>query len=145
MPRYMLDADMCGDIMKRSNQTVIKRLHAVPIADVCISVIAKSELLYVVEVSPRQEAKCQCTAGGPSALEVLEFRDAPMPHYAEIRADLKTRGQTIGADDVFFGAHACTLRLRLVANNAAELGHVKGLTLENWTLIVRRTRLRGEP
>ena len=51
MPRYMLDTDTCSYIMKRSNDAVLKRLSKVPVHDVCISVITKSELLYGVEVS----------------------------------------------------------------------------------------------
>jgi len=43
MPRYMLDTDTCSYIMKRSNDAVLKRLSAVPVSDVCISVITKSE------------------------------------------------------------------------------------------------------
>jgi tRNA(fMet)-specific endonuclease VapC len=75
---------------------------------------------------------------------VLEFPDAAATHYAEIRADLKKRGQMIGANDLFIAAHARTLGLRLVTTNTAEFGRVKGLTLENWTVPVRRTRSRGE-
>lgn len=37
-------------------------------------------------------------------------------------------------------AHARSLGLRLVTNHTAEFGRVKGLTLENWTLPVRRSR-----
>jgi predicted nucleic acid-binding protein len=34
-------------------------------------------------------------------VEVLEFPDAAAVHYAQIRADLKKRGQMIGANDLF--------------------------------------------
>ncbi len=54
MTRYMLDTDTCSYIMKRSSEAVIKRLRSVPVTDVCISVITKSELLFGVEVSPRR-------------------------------------------------------------------------------------------
>ena len=30
MPRFMLDTDTCSYIMKRSNQTVLTRLQAIP-------------------------------------------------------------------------------------------------------------------
>jgi predicted nucleic acid-binding protein len=50
----MLDTDTCSYIMKRSSEAVFKRLRAVPLTDVCISVITKSALLYGVEVSPRR-------------------------------------------------------------------------------------------
>ena len=70
-------------------------------------------------------------------VEVLEFPDDAAVHYAQIRADLKTRGQMIGANDLFIAAHARSLGLKLVTNNTAEFGRVKGLTLENWTLAHR--------
>lgn len=51
MARYMLDTDTCSYVMKRSSEAVIKRLRAVPVTDVCISVITKSELLYEVSLA----------------------------------------------------------------------------------------------
>jgi tRNA(fMet)-specific endonuclease VapC len=144
MGRFMLDTDMCSYIMKRSNPTVLKRLRAVPVADVCISVITKSELLYGVEVSPRREQDATALRAFLPHVAVLEFPDAAATDYAEIRAELKKRGQMIGANDLFIAAHARTLGLRLVTNNTAEFGRVKGLTLENWTLAVRRSRSRDD-
>jgi tRNA(fMet)-specific endonuclease VapC len=140
MARYMLDTDTCSYIMKRSNQTVVKRLRAVPVMDVCISVITKSELLYGVEVSPRRMQDATALQAFLPHVEVREFPDDAAAHYAQIRADLKKRGQMIGANDLFIAAHARSLGLRLVTNNTAEFGRVKGLTLENWTVPVRRSR-----
>ena len=140
--RYVLDTDTCSYIMKRSSQTVLNRLQAVPVADICISVITKSELLYGVEVSPRGLQDAAALKAFLSHVDVLEFHDDAATHYAEIRADLKKRGQMIGANDLFIAAHARSLGLRLVTNNTAEFSHVKGLTLENWTLPVRRPRSR---
>jgi tRNA(fMet)-specific endonuclease VapC len=131
--RYMLDTDTCSYIMKRSSQAVVKRLRAVPVPDVCISVITKSELLHGVEVSPRRLQDATALQAFLPHVEVLEFPVDAATHYAQIRADLKKRGQMIGANDLFIAAHARSLGLRLVTNNTAEFGRVKGLTLENWT------------
>jgi tRNA(fMet)-specific endonuclease VapC len=144
MGRFMLDTDMCSYIMKRSNPTVLERLRAVPVADVCISVITKSELLYGVEVSPRREQDATALQAFLPHVAVFEFPDAAATDYAEIRADLKKRGQMIGANDLFIAAHARALGLRLVTNNTAEFRRVKGLTLENWTVPVRRSRSKDE-
>jgi len=133
MARYMLDTDMCSYIMKRSSQAALSRLQAVPVTDVCISVITKSELLYGVEVSPRRMQDATALKTFLPYVEVLEFPDDAAAHYAQIRADLKNRGKTIGANDLFIAAHARSLGLTLVTNNIAEFGRVKGLTLENWT------------
>jgi len=133
MARYMLDTDTCSYIMKRSNQAVVKRLRTIPVTDVCMSVITKSELLYGVEVSPRRAQDATALQAFLPHVEVLEFPDDAAIHYAQIRAELKKRGQMIGANDLFIAAHARSLGLRLVTNNTAEFGRVDGLTLENWT------------
>jgi tRNA(fMet)-specific endonuclease VapC len=107
-----------------------------------MSVITKSELLYGVEVSPSRMQDDTALKAFLPHVEVLEFPDDAATHYAQIRADLKNRGQMIGANDLFIAAHARSLGLRLVTNSTAEFGRVHGLTIENWTLPVRRSRSR---
>jgi hypothetical protein len=46
---------MSSYIVKRSHDTVLRWLQKVPIGVVCISVIAKSELLFGIEVSPKRQ------------------------------------------------------------------------------------------
>ena len=75
MARYMLDTDTCSYIMKRSHPTVLKRLQAIPVADVSISVISKSELLYGVEVSPRRLQDAMALKAFLPHVEVLEFSE----------------------------------------------------------------------
>ena len=140
MARYMLDTDTCSYIMKRSNQAVLKRLQALSVSDVCMSVVTKSELLYGVEVSPRRAQDATALRAFLTYVQVLDFTEDAALHYAQIRADLKTRGQLIGANDLFIAAHARSLGLKLVTNNTTEFGRVKGLSLENWTLTARRPR-----
>jgi tRNA(fMet)-specific endonuclease VapC len=142
MARYMLDTDTCSYIMKRSVPAVLRRLQAVPVTDVFMSVITKSELLYGVEVSPRRAQDAGALAAFLPYVEVLDFPDAAALHYAEIRAELKKRGTLIGANDLLIAAHARCLGLTLVTNNTAEFERVKGLTLENWTQRQSRGRSR---
>ena len=142
MGRYMLDTDTCSYIMKRSSPPVLRRLQIVPVADVCMSVITKSELLYGVEVSPRRTQDAAALAAFLPYVEVLDFSGDAARHYAEIRADLKKRGALIGANDLFIAAHARCLGLTLVSNNTAEFGRVKGLKIENWTATATGRRPR---
>ena len=134
MPRYMLDTDTCSYIMKRSNGAVLKRLQQVPVGDVCISVITKSELLFGVELSPRRQQNEVALNAFLRYVEVLDFPDEASLHYAKIRAELKTLGTMIGANDLFIAAHARSLGLMLVTNNTREFGRVRDLAIENWTL-----------
>jgi tRNA(fMet)-specific endonuclease VapC len=139
MGRYMLDTDTCSYIMKRSSAAVLRRLRAVPVADVCMSVITKSELLYGVEVSPRRAQDAAALAAFLPYVAVREFPDEAATHYAEIRADLKKRGALIGGNDLLIAAHARSLGLKLVRNNTDELRRVRGLQVENWSVSSRRT------
>jgi tRNA(fMet)-specific endonuclease VapC len=133
MPRYMLDTDTCSYIMRRSHDAVLKRLAKVPISDVCISVISKSELLFGVEISPKRKQDEAALTAFLRYVEVLDFTDEASLHYAKIRADLKARGLMISANDLFIAAHARSLSLTLVTNDTREFRRVRGLSIENWT------------
>jgi len=134
MSRYMLDTDTCSYIMKRSNDAVLKRLEKVPVRDVCISVITKSELLFGVEMSPRRAQDEGALSAFLRYVEVLDFPDEASLHYARIRPDLRRLGTMIGANDLLIAAHARSLGLTLVTNNTREFGRVRDLMIENWTL-----------
>jgi tRNA(fMet)-specific endonuclease VapC len=98
------------------------------------SVITKSELLFGVELSPRRQQNEVALNAFLRYVEVLDFPDKASLHYAKIRADLKTLGTMIGANDLFIAAHARSLGLMLVTNNTHEFGRVRDLAIENWTL-----------
>ena len=134
MPRYMLDTDICSYVMKRSHDVLSKRLEKVPVGDVCISVITKSELLYGVEVSPRRQQDEAALNAFLSYVEVLDFPDRASSHYAQIRAALKKSGKMIGANDLLIAAHARSLGFTLVTHNTREFGRVSRLAMEDWTV-----------
>lgn len=137
MPVYMLDTDISSYIMKRSEIRVLKRLQTVPVSDICISAITKSELMYGVEVSPRQQQDGAALDAFLKYVEVLDYPDQAAPHYGQIRAALKLAGNLIGANDLLIAAHARCLGRTLVTNNTREFSRVKGLSLENWTKPIR--------
>ena len=138
MARYLLDTDTCSYVMKRSNYAVLTRLQDVPVSDVCISVITKSELLFGVELSPRRGQDEVALNAFLGYVEVLDFPDNAASDYANIRADLKTHGTMIGANDLFIAAHARSLGLTLVTNNTDEFRRVQNLTIENWTIPIKK-------
>jgi tRNA(fMet)-specific endonuclease VapC len=133
MPRFMLDTDISSYVMKRSSAPVLDRLRETAVAEVCVSVITKAKLLYGVELSPRPGKDRAALEAFLLHVETLEFQDIAADHYAAIRADLKRRGQLIGANDLLIAAHARSLDLVLVTNNTAEFSRVTDLKLENWT------------
>src|SRR3981189_1262444 len=132
MPRYMLDTDTCSYIMKRSNAQVLKRLSALPVSDVCISVITKSELLFGVEVSPRRRQDQAALSAFLNYIEVLDFPDRASGGYARIPPDLKRLGSMMGPNDLFIAADGCGSALTLVTSIPGEFGRVTRLVIENW-------------
>lgn len=131
----MLDTDTCSYIMKRSYQSVLDKLRAVPVATVCASIITKSELLYGVEISPRRAQDEAALSGLLRHIDVVDFVGEAAAHYASIRADLKKCGAMIGANDLLIAAHARSLGLTLVTNNVGEFSRVDGLMVENWVVL----------
>ena len=133
MLRYMLDTDICSFIIKRSNEKLLKRLQRTAIDDIAISAITKAELLYGVDISPRQKSDEMAVAAFLPHVAALDFPDDATQHYASIRGRLKRKSMMIGANDLFIAAHARAAGLTLVTNNTGEFGRIPGLKIENWT------------
>ncbi len=85
MAVYMLDTDISSYIMKRSHEAVLRRLQTVPLGDICISAITKSELMFGVEVSARRQMDQAALDGYLRHIEVLDYPDQAALHYAQIR------------------------------------------------------------
>lgn len=130
----MLDTDISSYIMKRASEPLLQKLQTVPISEVCISVVTKAELLYGVEISPRQAQDQLALDAYLRHVAVLELPDKAALHYAQIRGVLKNAGNMIGANDLFIAAHARSIELTLVTNNTEHFQRVPGLSVENWTL-----------
>ena len=129
---YMLDADTCGFILRRSSPTLLDRIQAVPLQQQTVSVITLAELLYGVQVSSRKKANRAAVDALVRHLTLMDWPREAAEHYAEIRADLKRKGRLIGSNDLLIGAHARSLGAVVVTNNVKDFGRVKGLEVQNW-------------
>jgi len=130
--KYMLDTDMCIYIAKRRPPQAQVRFTRVTVGEVVISVITHGELAFGA-------AKSKRAASDQASLDRMLLETPIMPLgeetsaiYGAIRADLESKGQTIGGNDLWIGAHALSLGLILVTNNVREFSRVSGLKIENW-------------
>jgi tRNA(fMet)-specific endonuclease VapC len=133
MSAYMLDTDISSYVMKRSSVPLLKKLQTIPIGEVVVSAITKSELMYGVEVSPRPQQDRAALEAYLQYVTVLDYPADAALHYAQIRAELRRSGKIIGANDLLIAAHSRALGMTLVTNNMREFTRVPGLRLENWT------------
>jgi tRNA(fMet)-specific endonuclease VapC len=131
MPLYMLDTGTSSCIMGRSDENLLRRLHAIAVDDVCISAITKAELLYSVEVSPRRLKDQAAVKEFLQYVQVLDFPSEASLDFARIKADLKVRGKAM-RNDLLVAAHARFLGLALVTENTREFERVIGLKVESW-------------
>ena len=131
MPAYMLDAGTCVGILKRDSG-ILKRLAAVPVADVCISAITHSELMFGVVTSRREKEDQAVLDLFLRYVAVVEYPRGAAMHYGEIRQGLELLERMVGANDLLTAAHARFLGLTLVTDKACKLGRMPGLRVESW-------------
>lgn len=129
---YMLDTDTCAFVLRRSSPPLLERIQAIPLQQQSLSVITFAELLYGVQISSKKKANRAAVDLFVRHLTVLEWPKDAAEHYAEIRADLKKKGQLIGSNDLLIAAHARSVGAVVVTNNVKDFRRVKGLEVENW-------------
>jgi tRNA(fMet)-specific endonuclease VapC len=127
--RYMLDTNICSAIIKRRDESILHKFD-VEAGRMCVSTIALSELLFGAEKkgSPALEAAVRDLA---ACIGVVAFDEAAAMHYGQLRAELERLGAALGANDLFIAAHARSMGLILVTDNAA-FERAPGLRVENW-------------
>jgi tRNA(fMet)-specific endonuclease VapC len=133
MDLYLLDTDICSYIMKRSDQRLLDKLRTVELEKIAVSVVTEAELLYGTKLSGKPK---QVRASFDSFIvhvRVFDWGREAADHYADIRAQLRRRGEMIGANDLMIAAHARSLGATIITNNEREFRRVKGLAVENWT------------
>lgn len=129
---YMLDTNICIYIIKQKPKQVIEKLKKLHNANLCISSITYSELLYGVENSLNVHKNLLALTMFLSNVEILPYDENASIDYGLIRAELEKKGEPIGPLDMLIAAHAKSLRITLVTNNEREFRRVKGLNIENW-------------
>lgn len=129
---YMLDTNICIYIIKQKPKQVIEKLKKLHNANLCISSITYSELLYGVENSLNVPKNLLALTMFLSNVEILPYDENASIDYGLIRAELEKKGEPIGPLDMLIAAHAKSLRITLVTNNEREFRRVKGLNIENW-------------
>ena len=129
---YMLHTDTCAFVLRRTSDTLLERIQAVPVVQQVMSVVTYAELLYGVQVSSKKKANQAAVEALALHLAVLEWTRDAAKYYAEIRADLRRKGAMIGANDLMIAAHARSLGAVVVTNNTRDFARVKGLKVENW-------------
>ena len=128
---YLLDTNICIYLINHKPQQVFERFRQYQLGQLAVSSITASELAFGVEKSGSERNK-QALKKFLSPLEILPYDEQAVWHYAQLRHDLQSKGQTIGSLDMLIAAHALALDVVLVTNNTKEFERIERLKLENW-------------
>jgi len=130
--RYLLDANIVIYIRQKQPEAVLRRFGQLRPGEAGISVIAYGELLYGAMKSSQRESGLERLRQLSHVLPALPPPDKAAETYGFIRADLESRGEMIGNNDLWIAAHALASGLILVTNNEKEFRRVRGLKVQNW-------------
>ena len=128
---YLLDTNICIYVINHKPQQVFERFRQYQLGQLAVSSITASELAFGVEKSGSERNK-QALKKFLSPLEILPYDEQAVWHYAQLRHDLQSKGQTIGSLDMLIAAHALALDVVLVTNNTKEFERIERLKLESW-------------
>ncbi len=131
-PRYLLDTNICIYIRQSRPPEVLKRFQKLRPGEAVLSVITFGELLYGAARSTKRAEAVALLEELRRLLPVLPVDESVADAYGAIRADLESRGERIGNNDLWIAAHSLATSLVLVTNNESEFSRVKGLKVQNW-------------
>ncbi len=130
--QYVLDTNICIYIAKESPPEVLKKFSSLRLGSVAMSLVTHGELLYGAYRSQNSEKAKNILDELVAMISVIPIGKEVARHYAEIRADLASKGLLIGNNDLWIAAHVRSLHKTLVTNNVKEFERVRGLSIENW-------------
>jgi len=130
--RYLLDTDIFIFIRQRKPLDVAERFDRLHPGEAAISVITYGELLYGAAKSGRSADAFARLAAVTDLLPILPVPKGAGEVYGKIRAELESKGEMIGNNDLWIAAHAVESGLTLVTNNQGEFRRVRGLKVQNW-------------
>ena len=129
----MLDTNVISYIIKNRNYSLIDKFEEISRNHtLCVSSITVAELFYGVKKKGSKKLEVAVNEF-LSPLEKLSFDTNAAFVYGEIRVALESKGNIIGAHDMFIAAHAKSIEAVLVTNNTREFERVDGLKVEDWS------------
>ncbi|HEX2674967.1 MAG TPA: PIN domain-containing protein [Polyangiaceae bacterium] len=128
--KFMLDTDTVSFAL-RGQGDVGERLTAHAPSEVCLSAISLSELRFGAD-KRRSKRLHRLIDTFTATVDVLPFDSVAATIFGRVCAALQVKGTPIGTLDTLIAAHAMSLNLTLVTNNAKHFKQVRGLKTQSW-------------
>lgn len=129
---YILDTNIISYIIKNRDFSLIDKFETIAKEHtIGVSSITVAELYYGVRKRGSQKLEVLVNEF-LLPLERYSFDEKAAFEYGNIRANLESKGNTIGSNDLLIAAHTKSLNAVLITNNIKEFHRVENLSLENW-------------
>jgi tRNA(fMet)-specific endonuclease VapC len=130
---YLLDTNIASHIIRGDRPEVLRRLTAVPMSDIAISVVTEAELLYGVAKRGNPAALSEKVRQFLLRVDILDWDRRAASAYAELRAGCEKRGVGLTPFDMMIAAHAIAVDAILVTHDQAFDNVNISLRIEDWT------------
>jgi tRNA(fMet)-specific endonuclease VapC len=124
----LLDTNALSALAAR-DEALLKTLESAP--RICVSIISAGEYVYGLTQSRHRNELAEWLEAFLLRAELLQIGRKTLPHYAEVRRQLKNDGTPIPANDCWIAAIAKEHRLPVVSRDK-HFASVKGLRRILW-------------
>ena len=130
---YLFDTDILSNLMRQSpSSCLVSRIRLVPVKEQFTSSITLGELIYGARKKGSVYLLTKIWQLVTVNLSVLPFDADAAGRYGEIRAELESRGVSIGDADIRIASIALVQGLVVVTGNVRHFQRVPNLSVENW-------------
>lgn len=129
MKQYLLDTDVCIEIIKY-NERVLDKVEAVGAENCFVTDITVAELFYGAAKSDRPDHYDDVD----NILKSFDLKPIlpSLRFYGENKALLEKQGRMIGEFDLLIGSCAVYHKFVMVTSNLKHFDHIPSIELEDW-------------
>jgi tRNA(fMet)-specific endonuclease VapC len=132
---YFLDTNSCIYFLNGRYDAIRRNILATPPNDIAVPSIVKAELVLGAYKSRKRKANLGKLELFLQPFDIVPFTDRMTSVYADIRCTLEKSGAMIGPNDVLIASIVKFHEGILITNNVREFRRVRGLAVEDWTLV----------
>ena len=129
---YLLDTNTVSYIIRGKNETVFRRLRAIPGEQILISVITEAELRFGLARRPEATNIATAVVEFLRRVQIVPWDSVAAVHYAAVRSAAERIGEPMAVMDLLIAAHALALGATLVTSDLS-FRRIKRLKIEDWT------------
>lgn len=131
---YLLDTNILSELMKKNpNPRMLSRLREKPVHSLFTSCVCVSELRFGCSLrADFNEFWSRINKEIIARINIVALGQNEAVLAGDILAQLSSKGEAVGMDDILVAACALANQLTMVTDQVERYSGIKGLAVENW-------------